>query len=126
MSSSPRSPWAARPCVFVHKVLDPEAISLGWASLVLSIWFLGGVIISFLGVIGIYLAKVFNETKGRPLYVVKAVDRRGGGVSEDPGDLDRATGYRAGFPHHDENLLMLGWYARRLAATLAPAGPGAC
>jgi len=32
--------------------------------------------ISFLGVIGIYLAKVFNETKGRPLYVVKAVHGR--------------------------------------------------
>lgn len=61
--------------VFVQKVLDPEAISLGWASLILSIWFLGGVIISFLGVIGIYLAKIFNETKGRPLYVVKAVVR---------------------------------------------------
>lgn len=43
-------------------------------------------------------------------------------MSEDPGDLDRATGYRAGFPHHDENLLMLGWYARRLAATLAARG----
>ena len=59
----------------VQKVLHPEAISLGWASLILSIWFLGGVIISFLGVIGIYLAKIFNETKGRPLYVVKAVVR---------------------------------------------------
>ena len=34
-------------------------------------------IISFLGVIGIYLAKIFNETKGRPLYVVKAVARAG-------------------------------------------------
>ncbi len=61
--------------VFVQKVLHPEAISLGWASLILSIWFLGGVIMSFLGVIGIYLAKIFNETKGRPLYVVKAVVR---------------------------------------------------
>jgi len=40
---------------------------------VVSIWVLGGLTISFLGVIGIYLAKVFNETKGRPLYVVKAV-----------------------------------------------------
>ncbi len=51
-------------------------ISLGWASIVVSIWFLGGLTISFLGVIGIYLAKVFNETKGRPLYVVKAVHGR--------------------------------------------------
>jgi putative glycosyltransferase len=61
-----------------YKLARPEAISLGWASIVVSIWFLGGLTISFLGVIGIYLAKVFNETKGRPLYVVKAVHGRGG------------------------------------------------
>lgn len=58
-----------------YKFLRPEAISLGWSSIIVSIWFLGGVIISFLGVIGIYLAKVFNETKGRPIYLVKSVTR---------------------------------------------------
>ena len=63
----------------VYKMVRPEAISLGWSSIVVSIWFLGGVIISFLGVIGIYLSKIFNETKGRPLYVVKAVHRGTGG-----------------------------------------------
>jgi putative glycosyltransferase len=62
----------------VYKLLYPEAISLGWASIIVSIWFLGGLIISFLGVIGIYLAKIFNEAKGRPLYVVKSVHGRGG------------------------------------------------
>ena len=60
----------------LYKLVHPEAISLGWASIVVSIWFLGGLTISFLGVIGIYLAKVFNEAKGRPLYVVKAVHGR--------------------------------------------------
>jgi putative glycosyltransferase len=59
-----------------YRLLHPDAISLGWSSIIVSIWFLGGVIISFLGVIGIYLAKIFNETKGRPLYVVKAVHGR--------------------------------------------------
>jgi SAM-dependent methyltransferase len=39
-----------------------------------------------------------------------------------PGDLDRATGYRPDFPYHDENLLMLGRYARRLEATLLARG----
>jgi putative glycosyltransferase len=57
------------------KLVRPESISLGWPSLVLSIWFLGGVNIAFLGVIGIYLSKIFNETKGRPLYVVRGVER---------------------------------------------------
>jgi putative glycosyltransferase len=58
-----------------YRIARPESISLGWPSIVVSVWFLGGVIISFLGVIGIYLSKVFYEAKGRPQYVVRAVHR---------------------------------------------------
>ena len=108
------------------QAVHPETISLGWASIVVSIWFLGGLMISFLGVIGIYLAKVFNETKGRPLYVVKSLHGRAAAVSGDPGDLDGATGYGADFPYHDENLLMLGWYAPRLERTLRARGARRC
>jgi len=43
-------------------------------------------------------------------------------MSAGPEDLDGATGYRPDFPFHDENLLMLGWYARRLEATLLARG----
>jgi 2-polyprenyl-3-methyl-5-hydroxy-6-metoxy-1,4-benzoquinol methylase len=39
-------------------------------------------------------------------------------VTRDPADLDGATGYGADFPYHDENLLMLDWYASRLERTL--------
>ena len=42
----------------------------GWASLIISIYFMGGIITALLGVIGIYLGKTFDETKKRPLYVV--------------------------------------------------------
>jgi putative glycosyltransferase len=59
----------------VYKIARPESISLGWPSIVVSVWFLGGAIISFLGIIGIYLSKVFYEAKGRPQYVVRAVHR---------------------------------------------------
>jgi putative glycosyltransferase len=38
----------------------------GWSSLMASIWFLGGLIILFLGSIGIYLSKIFIEVKSRP------------------------------------------------------------
>jgi putative glycosyltransferase len=62
----------------VIKLSYPEKISVGWSSIIVSIWFLGGLMISFLGVIGIYLAKIFNETKGRPLYVVKSLYGRAG------------------------------------------------
>jgi polyisoprenyl-phosphate glycosyltransferase len=44
---------------------------LGWSSLMVSIYFLGGIIIAILGVIGIYLGKTFDETKKRPLYIIK-------------------------------------------------------
>jgi putative glycosyltransferase len=45
----------------------------GWASLIVSLWLLGGITIFCLGVIGIYLAKVFNEVKRRPYSIVKDV-----------------------------------------------------
>jgi putative glycosyltransferase len=58
------------------KILYPETIAMGWPSVMVSIWFLGGLTIAFLGVIGIYLSKVFTEAKGRPLYVVREVHGR--------------------------------------------------
>lgn len=47
----------------------------GWTSLMLSLWLLGGLIISFLGLIGIYLSKIFSEIKQRPLTIVRHVYR---------------------------------------------------
>ena len=43
----------------------------GWTSVMASIWLLSGLIISFLGVIGVYLSKIFIETKKRPLTIVR-------------------------------------------------------
>jgi putative glycosyltransferase len=45
----------------------------GWVSVMLSVWFLGGLAILFIGVIGLYLSKIFIETKNRPLTIVRAV-----------------------------------------------------
>jgi len=42
----------------------------GWPSLIVSIYFIGGIIISILGIMGIYLGKTFEEAKKRPLYIV--------------------------------------------------------
>jgi len=44
----------------------------GWPTLIVSIWFLGGITIFCLGVIGVYLSKVFAETKDRPYTIVRA------------------------------------------------------
>ena len=46
---------------------------VGWTSVMASIWLLGGLVISFIGVIGIYLSKIFSETKQRPYSIVKKV-----------------------------------------------------
>lgn len=45
----------------------------GWTSIMVSVWLLGGLIISFIGVIGIYLAKIFSETKQRPYAIVRNI-----------------------------------------------------
>jgi len=50
----------------------------GWTSLIVSVWFLGGLTILFIGIIGIYLSKVFIETKKRPYTIVRAVYRKQG------------------------------------------------
>lgn len=42
----------------------------GWSSTIVSIYFIGGVIIANLGVIGIYLGKLFDESRRRPLYII--------------------------------------------------------
>lgn len=44
----------------------------GWASLILSIWLLGGLIIFFMGIIGIYMSKIFSEVKQRPYTIIKS------------------------------------------------------
>lgn len=43
----------------------------GWGSLIISLYFLGGIIIANLGIIGIYLGKSFDEAKRRPLYIIR-------------------------------------------------------
>ncbi len=44
---------------------------LGYASIIISIWFFSGLIIFFLGIIGLYLAKIFEGVKDRPLYLIE-------------------------------------------------------
>jgi len=48
----------------------------GWPSLIVSIWLLGGLTILCLGVIAIYLSRIFTETKRRPYTIVRQIHRR--------------------------------------------------
>jgi putative glycosyltransferase len=48
----------------------------GWPSLIVSVWLLGGLTIFSVGLIGIYLSKVFTEVKQRPYTIVREVYER--------------------------------------------------
>ena len=43
----------------------------GWSSLMLSVWFLGSLILIAIGLVGEYVGKVFTEVKGRPRYNIR-------------------------------------------------------
>ncbi|HRD69443.1 MAG TPA: glycosyltransferase family 2 protein [Legionella sp.] len=51
----------------------------GWTSIMVSIWVLGGMIISFIGIIGIYLSKIFMESKERPYVIIRKIYGRSDG-----------------------------------------------
>jgi glycosyltransferase involved in cell wall biosynthesis len=56
--------------IIVNKIVDPAATVQGWASVLVAVLFLGGVQLLSIGILGVYLGRVFGETKGRPLYVI--------------------------------------------------------
>jgi dolichol-phosphate mannosyltransferase len=58
--------------IIIRKFVVIEEVE-GWTSIIFSVWFLGGVIISFIGIIGLYIGKIFEEVKRRPLYIVDEV-----------------------------------------------------
>lgn len=56
--------------VIYEKLFTDKAI-LGWASTIVSITFIGGIILLTLGVIGEYISRIYDEVKQRPLYVIR-------------------------------------------------------
>ncbi len=53
------------------RYLSGAIIISGYTSLILSIWFLSGMIILILGFVGLYIGKIFENVKQRPLFIVK-------------------------------------------------------
>lgn len=58
-------------CYFLFRTLKYGSVVTGWSSLIVSLYLIGGIIIFTLGIIGIYLGKTYDETKKRPLYIIK-------------------------------------------------------
>jgi polyisoprenyl-phosphate glycosyltransferase len=57
------------PVVIIVRAIDPDQF-FGQASTLIAVLFLGGVQLISLGILGEYLGRVYDEVKGRPLYVV--------------------------------------------------------
>jgi len=43
---------------------------IGYASIIVSIWFFSGIIITSIGITGIYVGKIFDQAKNRPIFIV--------------------------------------------------------
>jgi len=56
---------------FFRALVNDDRAVMGWTSLIVSIHFFSGIILLSMGIVGIYLGNVFNEVKGRPIYVIK-------------------------------------------------------
>jgi len=56
--------------MIVRKIIAGDPVQ-GWASLVCIIIFLGGVQLFTIGILGLYVAKIYIEVKQRPIYIEK-------------------------------------------------------
>jgi len=57
--------------IILIKALFMDYSVPGWASMMISLWFLGGLMIMVLGIVGIYVGKTFNQVKDRPTYIIQ-------------------------------------------------------
>ena len=49
------------------------AVVAGWTSLMVSVWFVGGVTVTSLGIVGEYVGRIYLESKHRPRYIIESV-----------------------------------------------------
>jgi putative glycosyltransferase len=61
--------------VFYEKIFLNVDVE-GWASIVATIWLVGGITMFMLGIIGIYLSKIFVEIKNRPLTIIRDIYKK--------------------------------------------------
>lgn len=57
----------------VYLALTNQIEVLGYSSIIVSIWFLSGVLITTIGVTGIYVGKIFDQTKGRQVFIIDKI-----------------------------------------------------
>ncbi len=57
--------------IVLRLTTDMVSGAQGWTSLMIAVTFLGGVQLVFIGVLGEYICRIYEEVKNRPLYVVR-------------------------------------------------------
>lgn len=55
---------------YIIEAINNKIEVLGYTSIIVSIWFLSGIIITTIGVTGIYVGKIFDQTKNRPVFII--------------------------------------------------------
>ena len=55
----------------ILKSLSVGFLVSGWASIMVAMFFLSGIFLIFMGIIGIYVGEIFRQVKNRPLYIVE-------------------------------------------------------
>lgn len=57
----------------MYRAITGHIAVLGYTSIIVSIWFLSGIIITTIGVTGVYVGKIFDQTKHRPVFIIDEI-----------------------------------------------------
>jgi polyisoprenyl-phosphate glycosyltransferase len=96
--------FALGAAVYGHLAGYPAWLVPGWASLAIFVTFLGGIQLLGIGMLGEYLGRVFEQTKGRPAYLIKETSPGMTGQPPHRGKSARSDGRHESRPS-DEHLL---------------------
>lgn len=58
---------------YIYLYFSNQIEIIGYSSIIVSIWFLSGVIITTIGVCGIYIGKIFDQSKNRPVFIIDEI-----------------------------------------------------
>lgn len=61
--------------IIIRKIINPTIAVMGWSSLACLILLMGGLNLLCIGVIGMYLEKVYQQAKNRPIYIARETDQ---------------------------------------------------
>ena len=58
---------------FIAKIMNPASVLSGFTAIIISVWFLSGLIIASIGLVGLYISYIYREVKARPRTIVSSI-----------------------------------------------------